>query len=79
MAGMVSKASFLHGVVIAAAATTNGRAMKGQTWISGEERPFPDPSPMQQDKDITQCSAFHSLVVSSLLSSVSFILRWWTS
>lgn len=24
--------------------------MKGQTWISGEERPFPDPSPMQQDR-----------------------------
>lgn len=79
MAGMVSKTSFLHEVVISAAATTNGRGMKGQIWISGEERAFPDPSPMQQDKDIAQCSAFHFLIVSFLLSSVSFIPRWWIS
>lgn len=71
MAGMVSKASFLHGVVISSAAT-NGKGMKGQIWISREERPFPDPLPCNRIKVSLSAHLFILLLFN--LSSVLFPL-----
>lgn len=71
VAGMVSKASFLHGAVISEAAT-NGRGTKGQIWISREERPFPDPLPCSRIKVSLSAHLFILLLFN--LSSVLFPL-----
>uniref|UniRef100_A0A8C4JD41 Serine hydrolase like 2 n=1 Tax=Dromaius novaehollandiae TaxID=8790 RepID=A0A8C4JD41_DRONO len=84
VAGMVSKASSLHGFVISAAGTTKGSGIKGQTvWDldlrEGEALPFL-PLQCSRVKIALSTQLFSSTHnVSSLLSSASFILRWWIS